>query len=249
MRILVSVKQVLDYNLRPRILPNGSGIDLSNVKMSMNPFDERAVEEAVRLKEKNLAAEIVVVSAGPSKAQDTLRTALAMGADRAILLLADYQLEPPAVAKLLRAVARAERPDLILMGKQAIDDDCSQTGQMLAALMDVPQGTYASKLEIAGNTAIVTRELDGGTETLALRLPAVVTVDLRLNAPRHPSLPKVMEAKKKPLAIRTPGELGVDASPRLELLNISEPPRRKPGVRLTTVDALATAIRSLGVVG
>jgi electron transfer flavoprotein beta subunit len=247
MRVLVSVKQVLDYNLRPRVKTDGSGIDLSNVKLSMNPFDERAVEEAVRLKEKNQASKVVVVSAGPAKAQETLRTVLAMGADRAILIQTDRDLEPLAVAKLLCAVARVEQPDLILMGKQAIDDDCSQTGQMLAALMDLPQGTFASKLELADGEALVTREIDGGLETLALRLPAIVTTDLRLNAPRHASLPDIMRAKNKPLAIRTPAELGVDVSPRLDVLTIREPAKRKAGVKVASVEALAAAIKLLGV--
>ena len=247
MKVLVPVKRVLDYNVKPRVKMDGTGVDLANVKMSMNPFDEIAVEEAIRLKEKGKASEIVAVSIGPAKAQETLRTALAMGADRAILIQTDETVEPLAVAKLLKAVADEEQPGLVILGKQAIDDDSNQTGQMLAALMGRPQGTFASKVEIEGDTATVTREVDGGLETVALALPAIVTTDLRLNEPRYASLPNIMKAKSKPLAQKTPADYGVDVAPRLETLKVSEPPKRQAGVKVADVDELVQKLKALGV--
>ncbi|HEY4316268.1 MAG TPA: electron transfer flavoprotein subunit beta/FixA family protein [Herbaspirillum sp.] len=247
MKILVPIKRVLDYNLRPRVKSDGSGVDLENVKMSMNPFDERAVEAAVRLKEADAGHEVVVVSIGPAKARETLLTALAMGADRAILIQTEQAVEPLAVAKLLKAVAADENPQLIVMGKLAIDDDSGQTGQMLAALMGRPQGTFASKLEIDGDTAIVTREIDGGLETLALTLPAIVTVDLRLNAPRTPALPQVMKAKSKAILPKTPADYGVDIAPRLEILGVAEPGQRRAGVKVADIDELVRKFKELGV--
>jgi electron transfer flavoprotein beta subunit len=248
MKILVPVKRVIDYNVKPRIRPDGSGVDLANVKMSMNPFDEIAVEEAVRLKEQGLASEIVAVSIGPAKAQDTLRTALAMGADRAILVQTDDEIEPLAVARLLHAIALEEQPGLVVMGKQAIDDDCNQTGQMLAAMWNRPQGTFASKVELDGAAVKVTREVDGGLETVSLTLPAVITTDLRLNEPRYASLPNIMQARRKPLAVKAPADFGVDTAPRLKTLHVAEPPVRKAGVMLDSVDALAGRIRELGAI-
>src|ERR1700739_2404517 len=247
MKILVAVKRVIDFNVKPRIKMDGSGVDLANVKMSMNPFDEIAVEEAIRLKEKGVVSEIVVVSVGPAKAQETLRTALAMGADRAILVQTDETGEPLAVAKILKAIADEEQPGLIILGKQAIDDDSNQTGQMLAALLGRPQGTFASKLEIEGDTATVTREVDGGLETVALTLPAIVTTDLRLNEPRYASLPHIMKAKSKPLVCRAPADYGVDITPRLETLTVAEPPKRVAGVKVADVDELVAKLKSLGV--
>jgi len=247
MKILVPVKRVLDYNLKPRVKADGSGVDLANVKQSMNPFDEIAVEEAIRLKEKGVATEIVAVSIGEAKAQDTLRTALAMGADRAILIVHDGAAEPLAVAKLLKAVADEEQPGLVILGKQAIDDDSNQTGQMLAALLGWAQGTFASKVEVAGDTVNVTREVDGGLETVALKLPAIVTTDLRLNEPRYASLPNIMKAKSKPLAQKTPTDYGVDMAPRLETLSVSEPPRRQAGIKVASVDELVAKLKALGV--
>jgi electron transfer flavoprotein beta subunit len=247
MKILVSLKQVLDYNLRPRIKADGTGVDLASARLSMNPFDERAVEEAVRLKEKGIASEVVVVSVGPAKVQETLRTGLAMGADRAILVQTAESVEPLAVAKLLKGVAAEEQPDLIILGKQAIDDDASQTGQMLAALLRCPQGTFVSALDVEDGFATVTREVDGGLQTLALKLPAVVTVDLRLNAPRRPSLPEVMKAKSKPLLTRVPGDYDVDVTPRLQLISVAEPPRRTHVSMVATVDQLAAKLRDLGL--
>jgi len=246
-KILVPVKRVLDYNLKPRVKADGSGVDLANVKQSMNPFDEIAVEEAIRLKEQGVASEIVAVSIGEAKAQDTLRTALAMGADRAILVVHDGMAEPLAVAKLLKAIADEEQPGLIVLGKQAIDDDSNQTGQMLAALLGWAQGTFASKVEVAGETVNVTREVDGGLETVALKLPAIVTTDLRLNEPRYASLPNIMKAKSKPLAQKTPADYGVDMTPRLETLSVSEPPRRQAGIKVADVDALVEKLKALGV--
>ena len=248
MKILVPVKRVIDYNVKPRVKPDGTGIDLSNVKMSMNPFDEIAVEEAIRLKEKGAATEIVALSIGPAKAQETLRTALAMGADRAILIQTDEEVEPLAVAKLLAKVAEEEQPALIILGKQAIDDDSNQTGQMLAALLGRPQGTFASKVEVAGDTVNVTREVDGGLETVSIKLPAIVTTDLRLNEPRYASLPNIMKAKSKPLAQKTPADYGVDVAPRLKTLKVAEPPKRSAGVKVADVDELITKLTSLGVV-
>lgn len=248
MKILVPVKRVIDYNVRPRVKADGSGVDLANVKMSMNPFDEIAVEEAVRLKESGVAAEIVAVSVGPAKAQDTLRTALAMGADRAILIETDETVEPLAVAKLLKGVYDAEQPSLVLMGKQAIDDDSNQTGQMLAALTGRPQGTFASKVEVTGGTVSVTREVDGGLETVALTLPAIVTTDLRLNEPRYASLPNIMKAKKKPIDSKTPADFGVDVTPRLVTVKVEEPAARSAGIKVGSVDELVAKLKELGAV-
>jgi len=248
MKILVPVKRVIDYNVKPRVKLDGTGVDLANVKMSMNPFDEIAVEEAIRLKEKGAASEIVAVSVGPQKAQDTLRTALAMGADRAILILSDEEVEPLAVAKLLKAVMDEEQPGIVLLGKQAIDDDSNQTGQMLAALSGRPQGTFASKVEVKGDAVEVTREVDGGLETVSLALPAIVTTDLRLNEPRYASLPNIMKAKTKPMATKTPADYGVDISARLTTLKVEEPAKRQAGVKLGSVDELVAKLKDLGVV-
>ena len=247
MKILVPVKRVIDYNVKPRVKADGTGVDLANVKMSMNPFDEIAVEEAIRIKEAGKAEEIVAVSVGPAKAQDTLRTALAMGADRAILIETDAEVEPLAVAKILKAIVAEENPGLVILGKQAIDDDSNQTGQMLAALTGRPQGTFASKVEIDGDHVAVTREVDGGLETVKLSLPAIVTTDLRLNEPRYASLPNIMKAKKKPLDVKTAADYGVDISPRLKTLKVSEPPVRVAGVKVADVDALVAKLKELGV--
>ena len=251
MKILVAVKRVIDFNIRPRVKMDGSGVDLANVKMSMNPFDEIAVEEAIRLKEKGVATEIVAVSIGPAKAQETLRTALAMGADRAILVQTPddvgSEVEPLAVAKILAKIASDEQPGMIILGKQAIDDDSNQTGQMLAALLGWPQGTFASKVEAGGDTLTVTREVDGGLETVELKLPAVVTTDLRLNEPRYASLPNIMKAKSKPLATKSPDELGVDITRRLETLKVAEPPKRQAGIKVGSVDELVERLHGLGV--
>jgi electron transfer flavoprotein beta subunit len=252
MKILVPVKRVIDYNVRPRVKPDGSGVDLANVKMSMNPFDEIAVEEAIRLKEKGVASEIVAVSIGPAKAQETLRTALAMGADRAILVQTDDTVgnegvEPLAVAKILKAIVDEESPGMVLMGKQAIDDDSNQTGQMLAALLGRPQGTFASRVEVDGDHVSVTREVDGGLETVRLALPAVVTTDLRLNEPRYASLPNIMKAKSKPLENKTPADYGVDTAPRLKVTHVGEPPVRQAGVKVGSVDELVAKLKALGV--
>jgi len=248
MKLLVAVKRVIDYNVKPRVKADGSGVDLANVKMSMNPFDEIAVEEAIRLKEKGAASEIVAVSIGPAKALETLRTALAMGADRAIHIQTDDDLEPLAVAKLLAKVAQEEQPGLFILGKQAIDDDSNQTGQMLAALLDWPQGTFASKVELAGDKVEVTREVDGGLETVKLDTPAVVTTDLRLNEPRYASLPNIMKAKSKPLAAKTPADYDVDTAPRLTTLKVEEPAKRQAGVKVASVDELVGKLKTLGVV-
>ena len=247
MKILVPVKRVIDYNVKPRVKPDGSGVDLANVKMSMNPFDEIAVEEALRLKEKGAATEIVLVSIGPAKAQETLRTALAMGADRAILVVSETDVEPLAVAKILAAIAKEEAPGLVVMGKQAIDDDSNQTGQMLAALLGWGQGTFASKVEVSGETVHVTREVDGGLETVQLKLPAIVTTDLRLNEPRYASLPNIMKAKSKPLAQKTAADYGVDLAPRLQTLKVEEPAKRQAGVKVGSVDELVDKLKALGV--
>ncbi|HET9335464.1 MAG TPA: electron transfer flavoprotein subunit beta/FixA family protein [Sphingomicrobium sp.] len=247
MKLLVAVKRVIDFNVKPRVRMDGSGVDLANVKMSMNPFDEIAVEEAIRLKEKGIATEIVAVSIGPAKAQETLRTALAMGADRAILVQTEEEVEPLAVAKILKGIAAEENPDLIILGKQAIDDDSNQTGQMLAALLDWPQGTFASKVEVAGGDLNVTREVDGGLETVKLATPAVVTTDLRLNEPRYASLPNIMKAKSKPLATKSPGDYGVDVAPRLETIKVTEPPKRQAGIKVGSVDELVGKLKALGV--
>jgi len=248
MKILVPVKRVIDFNVRPRVRADGSGIDLANVKMSMNPFDEIAVEEAIRLKEKGVATEIIAVSIGPAKAQETLRTALAMGADRAILIETEEAVEPLAVAKLLKAIWDEEQPGLAILGKQAIDDDSNQTGQMLAALTGRPQGTFASKVEVEGDHVTVTREVDGGLETVRLALPAIVTTDLRLNEPRYASLPNIMKAKSKPLAVKSPADYGVDIAPRLKMLKVEEPPVRQAGVMIGSVDELVSKLKTLGVV-
>jgi len=247
MKILVPVKRVIDYNVKPRVKADGTGVDLANVKMSMNPFDEIAVEEAIRIKEAGKAEEIVAVSVGPAKAQDTLRTALAMGADRAILIETDAEVEPLAVAKILKAIVAEENPGLVILGKQAIDDDSNQTGQMLAALLGRPQGTFASKVEIDGDHVAVTREVDGGLETVKLALPAIVTTDLRLNEPRYASLPNIMKAKKKQLDVKTAADYGVDIAPRLKTLKVSEPPVRVAGVKVADVDGLVAKLKELGV--
>ena len=248
MKILVPVKRVIDFNVRPRVKADGSGVDLANVKMSMNPFDEIAVEEAIRLKETGVASEIVAVSIGPAKAQETLRTALAMGADRAILIETDEAVEPLAVAKILKAIFDEEQPGLVVMGKQAIDDDSNQTGQMLAALTGRPQGTFASKVEVEGDHVTVTREVDGGLETVKLQLPAIVTTDLRLNEPRYASLPNIMKARSKPLTTKTPADYGIDVAPRLKVLKVAEPPKRQAGTMVGSVDELVAKLKTLGVV-
>ena len=249
MKLLIPVKRVVDYNVKVRVRADGSGVETANVKMSMNPFDEIAVEEAVRLKEKGVATEIVVVSCGVAACQETLRTALAMGADRAILVTVEQDVEPLAVAKILVKIAEEEQPGLFILGKQAIDDDCNQTGQMLAALLGWSQGTFASKVEVDGAIAKVTREVDGGLETVELKLPAVVTTDLRLNEPRYASLPNIMKAKSKPLAQKTPQDYGVDVTPRLATLSVREPSKREAGVKVASVDELIDKLRGLGVVG
>jgi len=247
MKLLVAVKRVIDYNVKPRVKMDGSGVDLANVKMSMNPFDEIAVEEAIRLKEKGVATEVVVVSIGPAKAQETLRTALAMGADRAILVTSEDDVEPLAVAKILKAVTDEEQPGLVILGKQAIDDDSNQVGQMLAALLGWPQGTFASKVELSGDSVNVTREVDGGLETLKLSTPAIVTTDLRLNEPRYASLPNIMKAKSKPLANKTAADFGVDSAPRLQTLKVVEPAKRSAGIKVGSVDELVEKLKALGV--
>ncbi|MDE2302527.1 MAG: electron transfer flavoprotein subunit beta/FixA family protein [Sphingomonadales bacterium] len=247
MKVLVPVKRVIDYNVKPRVKADGSGVDLANVKMSMNPFDEIAVEEALRLREKGVATEVIAVSVGPQKAQETLRTALAMGADRAILVQTDDEVEPLAVAKILKAIAAEEEPGLVILGKQAIDDDCNQTGQMLAALMGRPQGTFASEVTVEGDSVLVKREVDGGLETVKLKLPAIVTTDLRLNEPRYASLPNIMKAKSKPLANKTPADYGVDTTPRLKTLKVTEPPVRKAGIKVPDVDTLVAKLKEMGV--
>ena len=244
MKILVAVKRVVDYNVKVRAKADGSGVETANVKMSMNPFDEIAVEEAVRLQEAGKAGEIVAVSLGVAACQDTIRTALAMGADRGILVETDAELQPLAVAKLLKAIVEKEKPDLVILGKQAIDDDANQTGQMLAALLGWPQGTFASKVEIGGAGIEVTREVDGGLETVALKLPAVVTTDLRLNEPRFVKLPNIMKAKKKPLDVLKPADLGVDVAPRLITLKVQEPPKRQAGIKVDTIAALVDKLRN-----
>jgi electron transfer flavoprotein beta subunit len=244
MKILVPVKRVVDYNVKIRAKADGSGVETANVKMSMNPFDEIAVEEAVRLKEAGTASEIIAVSLGAQACQETLRTALAMGADRAILVQTDAELQPLAVAKALKAVVEREQPRLVIMGKQAIDDDCNQTGQMLAALLGWPQGTFASRVVPGDGTVHVTREIDGGLETVELTLPAVVTTDLRLNEPRYASLPNIMKAKKKPLETLAPADLGVEVTPRLKTLKVAEPPRRQAGIKVSSVAELVDKLRN-----
>jgi len=246
MKVLVPVKRVVDYNVKIRVKTDGSGVELANVKMSMNPFDEIAVEEALRLKEAGKASEVVVVSIGPSQATETLRTGLAMGADRGVLVKTDETVEPLAVAKILKAVALDEQPGLIVLGKQAIDDDSNQTGQMLAALLGWGQGTFASKVELADGSVDVTREVDGGLQTVTLKLPAVVTTDLRLNEPRYASLPNIMKAKKKPILEKTPADYGIDVTPRLKVLKTTEPPTRKAGVKVGSVAELVAKLKDAG---
>ena len=247
MKVLVPVKRVIDYNVKARVKADQTGVDLANVKMSMNPFCEIAVEEAVRLKEKGVATEVVAVSIGPIQAQETLRTSLAMGADRAILIQTDQDLEPLAVAKVLAAIIAEENPELVLMGKQAIDGDNNATGQMLATLLDWPQATFASELVVEGGKAKVTREVDGGLQTLEVNLPAVVTADLRLNEPRYASLPNIMKAKKKPLDVKELGSLGVDTAPRLKVVKVTEPPKRTAGIKVETAADLVTNLKTAGV--
>jgi len=244
MKVLVPVKRVVDYNVKVRVKSDSTGVDIANVKMSMNPFDEIAVEEAVRLKEKGVVTEIVAVSCGVTQCQETLRTAMAIGADRAILVECADELQPLAVAKLLNALVTREQPGLIILGKQAIDDDCNQTGQMLAALANLPQATYASKIEISDGQASITREVDGGMETLKLILPAVVTTDLRLNEPRYVTLPNIMKAKKKPLEMLKPSDLGVDVAPRIKTLKVSEPPKRGAGIKVPDVATLLAKLKN-----
>ena len=246
MKVLVPVKRVVDYNVKVRVKSDGSGVDIANVKMSMNPFDEIAVEEAVRLREKGIATEVVVVSCGVTQCQETLRTAMAIGADRAIHVdtPADVDLQPLAVAKLLKALVDKEMPGLVILGKQAIDDDCNQTGQMLAALAGLPQATFASKVEVADGKAVITREVDGGLERLEVKLPAIVTTDLRLNEPRYVTLPNIMKAKKKPLEVLKPADLGVDITPRIKTLKVVEPPKRGAGVKVPDVATLVAKLKN-----
>ena len=247
MKALVCVKRVIDYNVKPRVKSDGTGVDLANVKMSMNPFDEIAIEEAIRLKEKGVVTEIVAVSVGPQKAQETLRTALAMGADRAILVMTDDTVEPLAVAKIVKAIADEEQPGLIITGKQAIDDDCNQVGQMIAALLGRPQGTFANEIAVEGDVIVVKREVDGGLETVKLMLPAIVTTDLRLNEPRYASLTNIMKAKNKPMAQKTPADYGVDTTPRLKTLKVGEPPVRSAGIKVPDVDTLVAKLKEMGI--
>jgi electron transfer flavoprotein beta subunit len=247
MKVLVPVKRVIDYNVKPRVKADQTGIELANVKMSMNPFCEIAVEEAVRLREKGVATEVIAVSIGPAQAQDTLRTALAMGADRAILIQTTEDLEPLAVAKVLKAIVGEEAPGLVVMGKQAIDGDNNAAGQMLAALLDWPQATFASAIEVSGDTAKVTREVDGGLQTIEVDLPAVVTADLRLNEPRYASLPNIMKAKKKPLDVRELAALGLDVAPRLKVVKVAEPPKRAGGIKVETAADLVAKLKTAGV--
>ncbi|MDI4632365.1 electron transfer flavoprotein subunit beta/FixA family protein [Pelomonas sp. V22] len=244
MKVLVPVKRVVDYNVKVRVKSDGTGVDIANVKMSMNPFDEIAVEEAVRLKEKGVVTEVIAVSCGVTQCQETLRTAMAIGADRAILVETDAELQPLAVAKLLKALVDKEQPQLVVLGKQAIDDDCNQTGQMLAALTGMPQGTFASKVEVADGKVAVTREVDGGLETVSLSLPAVVTTDLRLNEPRYVTLPNIMKAKKKQLDIVKPADLGVDVTPRIKTLKVEEPAKRGAGVKVPDVATLVNKLKN-----
>ncbi|HUO91872.1 MAG TPA: electron transfer flavoprotein subunit beta/FixA family protein [Rhizomicrobium sp.] len=248
MKVLVPVKRVIDYNVKVRVKADQSGVDLANVKMSLNPFDEIGVEEAVRLKEKGKATEVVVVSIGPQQAQEQIRTALAMGADRGILVKADGDVEPLAVAKILKSIVEAEKPGLVILGKQAIDDDSNQTGQMLAALLGWPQATFAHKLELGDQTATVEREIDGGLQTVEIKLPAIMTTDLRLNEPRYASLPNIMKAKKKPIDEKTPGDYGVDVAPRLKVLKVSEPPKRTAGVKVKTAAELVDKLKEAGAI-
>ena len=244
MKVLVPVKRVVDYNVKVRVKSDGTGVDIANVKMSMNPFDEIAVEEAVRLKEEGIVTEVIVVSCGVTQCQETLRTAMAIGADRAILVETSEELQPLAVAKLLKALVDKEQPQLVILGKQAIDDDCNQTGQMLAALTGMPQGTFASKIELADGKVAVTREVDGGLETISLRLPAVITTDLRLNEPRYVTLPNIMKAKKKQMDIVKPADLGVDVTPRIKTLKVEEPPKRSAGIKVPDVATLVNKLKN-----
>lgn len=248
MKIIVPVKRVIDYNVKARVKADGSGVELQNVKMSMNPFDEIAVEEAIRIKEAGIAAEIIIVSIGPSQAQETIRTALAMGGDRGILVETNNIIEPLAVAKILKAIVEEEQPGLVILGKQAIDDDCNQTGQMLAALLDWPQGTFASKVEMADGSVAVTREIDGGLETVNLSLPAIVTTDLRLNEPRYATLPNIMKAKRKEIAMKKADDYGVDIKPRLTQLKVEEPAKRSAGVKVADVAELVEKLKKEGVI-
>ncbi|WP_417620911.1 electron transfer flavoprotein subunit beta/FixA family protein [Parasphingorhabdus sp.] len=248
MKILVPVKRVIDYNVKPRVKSDGSGVDLANVKMSMNPFDEISVEEAIRLKEAGKAEEIIAVSVGPQKAQETLRTALAMGADRAILVVTDEEVEPLGVAKILAKIVEEEAPQLVITGKQAIDDDSNQTGQMLAALLGWGQGTFANTVDLGADSIEVKREIDGGLQTVKLNLPAVVTTDLRLNEPRYASLPNIMKAKKKPMDEKTPADYGVDIAPRLTTITVTEPPVRQAGEKVEDVDALVAKLKAVGAI-
>ena len=248
MKVLVAVKRVVDYNVKIRVKADGSGVELANVKMSMNPFDEIGVEEAVRLKESGKATEVVAVTIGPAQAQETLRTALAMGADRAILIKTDDLVEPLAVAKMLKGVVEAEGPEIVILGKQAIDDDCNQTGQMLAALLGWPQATFTSKLEPGAGEAQITREIDGGLQMLKVKLPAVVTTDLRLNQPRYASLPNIMKAKKKPLDEKTPADYGVDTAPRLKVVKTEEPPKRQAGIKVGSPAELVAKLKEAGAI-
>ena len=248
MKVLVPVKRVVDYNVKVRVKSDGTGVDIANVKMSMNPFDEIAVEEAVRLKEKGVVTEVIAVSCGVTQCQETLRTAMAIGADRAILVETDVELQPLAVAKILKALVDKEQPQLVILGKQAIDDDCNQTGQMLAALTGLPQGTFASKVEVADGKVQVTREVDGGLETVSLSLPAVITTDLRLNEPRYVTLPNIMKAKKKTLDIVKPADLGVDVAPRIKTLKVEEPPKRGAGVKVPDVATLVDKLKNVAKV-
>ncbi len=247
MKALVCVKRVIDYNVKPRVKSDGTGVDLANVKMSMNPFDEIAVEEALRLREKGVVTEVIAVSVGPAKAQETLRTALAMGADRAILVQTEDSLEPLAIAKIVKAIADEEQPGLIITGKQAIDDDNNQTGQMIAALLGRPQGTFANEITVEGDHVVVKREIDGGLETVKLALPAIITTDLRLNEPRYASLPNIMKAKSKPMAMKTPADYGVDTASRLKTIKVGEPPVRVAGIKVADVDALVAKLKEMGV--
>ena len=248
MKVLVPVKRVVDYNVKVRVKSDGTGVDIANVKMSMNPFDEIAVEEAVRLKEKGVVTEVIAVSCGVTQCQETLRTAMAIGADRAILVESSEELQPLAVAKLLKALVDKEQPGLVILGKQAIDDDCNQTGQMLAALGNLPQGTFASKVEVADGFASITREVDGGAETLKLKLPAVVTTDLRLNEPRYVTLPNIMKAKKKTLEVFKPADLGVDVSSKIKTLKVTEPPKRGAGIKVPDVATLVDKLKNVSKV-
>ena len=244
MKVLVPVKRVVDYNVKVRVKSDGSGVDIANVKMSMNPFDEIAVEEAVRLREKGLVTEVIAVSCGVTQCQETLRTAMAIGADRAILVETDVELQPLAVAKLLKALMDKEQPGLVILGKQAIDDDCNQTGQMLAALASLPQATFANKVDVADGFAHVVREVDGGLETLKIKLPAIITTDLRLNEPRYVTLPNIMKAKKKTLDVFKPADLGVDVTPRIKTIKVSEPPKRSAGIKVPDVATLVSKLKN-----